>query len=201
MTTSDARKRNAERGPVLHDLDAVAAEFGVDLSADDGIVRPATTPAAPIDTSQDDPPMNHPTPTHIDRTADEISGIQVGSGYESVTIGIDAAREAAHALDAAGLLRRPTDPEVHVEATGTGRTCVVKVSGQTVFDGVGREELILTKSAAEHDAAVAARALREAAEVFAKFARAAYTEQVRVGWELAHGALLGMADEAGERDE
>ncbi|MEN3123255.1 hypothetical protein [Janibacter sp. LM] len=67
--------------------------------------------------------MNHPTPTHIDRTADEISGIQVGTGYESVTIGIDAAREAARALDAAGLLASPS-----------------------------------------HDAAVAARALREAAD-------------------------------------
>lgn len=32
MTTSDARKRNAEQGPVLHDLDDVAEELGVDLS-------------------------------------------------------------------------------------------------------------------------------------------------------------------------
>lgn len=72
------------------------------------------------------------------------------------------ATDHAQALDAAGLLRRPTDPEVHVEATGTGRTCVVKVSGQTIFDGVGREALIRTKSAAEHDAAVAAKALRDA---------------------------------------
>lgn len=72
------------------------------------------------------------------------------------------ARHAAEALDAAGLLRRPTDPEVHVEATGTGRTCVVKVSGQTIFDGVGREALIRTKSATEHDAATAAKALRDA---------------------------------------
>lgn len=30
--------------------------------------------------------------------ADEISGIQVGSGYYSTTIGIDAAREAATAI-------------------------------------------------------------------------------------------------------
>ena len=40
-----------------------------------------------------------------DRTAiaDEISGIVVGSGYESVTIGIDAALEAADALLASGV--------------------------------------------------------------------------------------------------
>lgn len=57
---------------------------------------------------------------HIDNAADEISGIQVGSGYESVTIGIDAAQEAARALADAGLLVTP-----------------------------------------EHDAAVAAKALRE----------------------------------------
>lgn len=44
---------------------------------------------------------------HIDRAADEISGIQVGTGYESVTIGITAALEAARALDAAGLLVTP----------------------------------------------------------------------------------------------
>lgn len=59
---------------------------------------------------------------HIERAADEIIGIQVGTGYESVTIGIDEAMEAARALDAAGLLVTP-----------------------------------------EHDAAVAAKALREAA--------------------------------------
>lgn len=41
---------------------------------------------------------------HIERAADEIIGIQVGTGYESVTIGIDEAMEAARALDAAGLL-------------------------------------------------------------------------------------------------
>ena len=62
---------------------------------------------------------------HIERAADEIIGIQVGTGYESVTIGIDEAMEAARALDAAGLLVTP-----------------------------------------EHDAAVAAKALREAAEDF-----------------------------------
>lgn len=44
---------------------------------------------------------------HIERAADEISGIQVGTGYESVTIGITAAMEAARALDAAGLLVTP----------------------------------------------------------------------------------------------
>ena len=44
---------------------------------------------------------------HIERAADEIIGIQVGTGYESVTIGIDEAMEAARALDAAGLLASP----------------------------------------------------------------------------------------------
>ena len=60
---------------------------------------------------------------HLLDAAGEISGIQVGTGYESVTIGITAALEAARALDAAGLLVTP-----------------------------------------EHDAAVAARALRDAAD-------------------------------------
>ena len=41
---------------------------------------------------------------HLLDAAGEISGIQVGTGYESVTIGITAALEAARALDAAGLL-------------------------------------------------------------------------------------------------
>lgn len=36
--------------------------------------------------------------------ADEISSIQVGSGYESTTIGITAALEAADALIAAGVV-------------------------------------------------------------------------------------------------
>lgn len=95
------------------------------------------------------------------------------------------ARHAAEALDAAGLLRRPTDPEVHVEATGTGRTCVVKVSGQTIFDGVGREALIRTKSAAEHDASVAVKALRRVARALDaedsnEWADAADQEAVRI---------------------
>lgn len=55
-------------------------------------------------------------------------------------------------MGAAGLLRRPEDPKVHVDITGTGRTCVVKVSGQVIFDGVSREALIRTKSATERDA-------------------------------------------------
>lgn len=38
------------------------------------------------------------------RIADEISNIQVGSGYESTTIGITAALEAADALIAAGVV-------------------------------------------------------------------------------------------------
>ena len=50
---------------------------------------------------------------HIWNAADEISNIQVGTGYESVTIGITAALEAARALDAAGLLATPEhDAEV-----------------------------------------------------------------------------------------
>ena len=44
---------------------------------------------------------------HLLDAADEISSIQVGTGYESVTIGITAALEAARALDAAGLLVTP----------------------------------------------------------------------------------------------
>ena len=54
---------------------------------------------------------------HIERAADEIIGIQVVTGYESVTIGIDEAMEAARALDAAGLLASPEhDAEVAAKA-------------------------------------------------------------------------------------
>lgn len=38
--------------------------------------------------------------------ADEISGVQVGSGYESTTIGITAALEAADLLLASPVIRR-----------------------------------------------------------------------------------------------
>lgn len=54
---------------------------------------------------------------HLLDAAGEISGIQVGTGYESVTIGITAALEAARALDAAGLLASPEhDAEVAAKA-------------------------------------------------------------------------------------
>lgn len=39
MTTSDARKRNAEQGPVLHDLEDVAEELGVDLSEPEDVTE------------------------------------------------------------------------------------------------------------------------------------------------------------------
>lgn len=47
------------------------------------------------------------------RIADEISSIQVGSGYESTTIGITAALEAADALIAAGVVAE--EPEWETE--------------------------------------------------------------------------------------
>ena len=53
----------------------------------------------------------------------------------------------------------------------------------------------------ERDAAVAAKALREAADTFARFANSASTsERSRHGWESARGVLLRMAEEreAGE---
>ena len=71
------------------------------------------------------------------------------------------ATDHAEALDAAGLLRRPEDPEVDIEITATGRTCVVKSSGQIIFNGVGREALIRTRSAVQRDAELAARAWDE----------------------------------------
>ncbi|GAB2699523.1 hypothetical protein BKA24_001813 [Microbacterium marinum] len=43
--------------------------------------------------------------------ADEISGVQVGTGYESTTIGITAALEAADLLIAAGYRKHP-EPEI-----------------------------------------------------------------------------------------
>lgn len=73
----------------------------------------------------------------------------------------EALLPALASLGAAGLLRRPEDPEVDIEITGAGATCVVKSSGRVILDGVSREALIRTKSAAEHDAAVAARAWDE----------------------------------------
>lgn len=48
------------------------------------------------------------------RIADEISNIQVGTGYESTTIGITAALEAADALIAAGVVAE--EPEWEDEA-------------------------------------------------------------------------------------
>jgi hypothetical protein len=48
------------------------------------------------------------------RIADEISSIQVGSGYESTTIGITAALEAADALIAAGVVAEEPEWEYGV---------------------------------------------------------------------------------------
>ncbi len=71
------------------------------------------------------------------------------------------ATDHAEALDAAGLLRRPEDPEVDIEITGAGATCVVKSSGRVIFDGVGREALIRSRSAVQRDAELAACAWDE----------------------------------------
>jgi hypothetical protein len=49
------------------------------------------------------------------RIADEISNIQVGSGYESTTIGITAALEAANALIAAGVVAEEPEWEDGIE--------------------------------------------------------------------------------------
>lgn len=55
------------------------------------------------------------------RIADEISSIQVGSGYESTTIGITAALEAADALIAAGVVAEEPEWEYgfHINETST----------------------------------------------------------------------------------
>ena len=68
----------------------------------------------------------------------------------------DLVDERLALLDEAGLLRRPDDPEVHVEVTTQGSTCIVKVAGQVVFNGVGLEHALLTPSGVKRDAAVAA---------------------------------------------
>ncbi len=52
------------------------------------------------------------------RIADEIASIQIGSGYESTTIGITAALEAADALIAAGVVTEEPEWEYGVRATG-----------------------------------------------------------------------------------
>lgn len=52
------------------------------------------------------------------RIADEIANIQVGAGYESTTIGITAALEAADALIAAGVVAEEPEWEYGVRATG-----------------------------------------------------------------------------------
>lgn len=50
------------------------------------------------------------------RIADEISNIQVGSGYESTTIGITAALEAADALIAAGVVAEEPEWEYGISS-------------------------------------------------------------------------------------
>lgn len=52
------------------------------------------------------------------RIADEISNIQVGSGYESTTIGITAALEAADALIAAGVVAEEPEWEYRIAVGG-----------------------------------------------------------------------------------
>ncbi|WP_417540765.1 hypothetical protein [Microbacterium maritypicum] len=59
------------------------------------------------------------------RIADEISNIQVGSGYESTTIGITAALEAADALIAAGVVAE--EPEGRRQYTAAYRAANGKV--------------------------------------------------------------------------
>ena len=89
---------------------------------------------------------------HLDRAAAIVGGCCAHCD--------DLVDERLALLDEAGLLRRPDDPEVHVEVTTQGSTCVVKVAGRVVFNGVGLEHALLTPSGVKRDAAVAAKALR-----------------------------------------
>ena len=105
----------------------------------------------------------------------------------------DRAEHIAYAIlehAPAGLLDNPLS--VDIEPTATGQSCTVKHTGVPIFKGVSLEATLTTEA---HDRQVAARTLRAAASVFAKFAKAAPTDRARIGWESAHGALLGMAEE------
>lgn len=93
----------------------------------------------------------------IDKAAQAIEHVLSRHGEHGTYL------DAARALDAADLLASAA-PSVEIESRlGQPDTCVVTHRGVIVFDGVGRSALLRTKSAAAHDAAVAARALREAA--------------------------------------
>ncbi|QEA30405.1 hypothetical protein FGL91_18740 [Microbacterium sp. CBA3102] len=74
--------------------------------------------------------------------ADEISSIQVGSGYESTTIGITAALEAADALIAAGVVTEEPDWEygIYDPATNDVDTCGTDRVTHESFTGVRWEE-------------------------------------------------------------
>lgn len=68
------------------------------------------------------------------RIADEISSIQVGSGYESTTIGITAALEAADALIAAGVVaEEPEAPRIITNETEANALPV----GSIIRDNMG----------------------------------------------------------------
>ena len=67
--------------------------------------------------------------------ADEISGVEVGSGYESTTIGIHAALEAADLLIAAGYRQHP-EPEWHDrDRDGICRRCGSGMTARDIVDG------------------------------------------------------------------
>lgn len=64
--------------------------------------------------------------------ADEISGVQVGVGYESTTIGITAALEAADLLIAADYRKHP-EPEITEEMVEAA-WAVIERDGLTVLE-------------------------------------------------------------------
>lgn len=125
-------------------------------------------------------------PTDDDRMAiaDEISGIAVGEGYYSQTIGINAALEAADAVLAAGF-RRP----IHEETTPSVRGHVRALTGATdaELDELGG----FTGEPTEAEAWAAAQA-------FARAIKEQTGAPSMVNVEHARAALRAAAETRGE---
>ena len=109
--------------------------------------------------------------------ADEISGVQVGVGYESTTIGITAALEAADLLIAAGFRRTPT-PAPDVQA-------LIADAREWPRDGINEGRLINTLADALE--AVAHSDYHEGLEEGIKVGRAEASTPQDTEWEYGAG--------------
>lgn len=110
--------------------------------------------------------------------AGEISGVQVGVGYESTTIGITAALEAADLLIAAGFHRTPA-PASDVQIRAEAERQYPLPPGRTRGDGTAE--------------GVAQRAFEKGVEwATARVSAPQITdEMVKRGWDAVNGQLTG----------